>query len=111
MTFSPDSRLFAIRVKKSSVDLIAPETGARLATLDAPWQEEVDEMCFSADGTRLAVASRGSRQLIVWDLRAIRRSLAKLGLDWDQPPFPPPRPQTKVQLIVRDGAPAPAPQP
>jgi tetratricopeptide (TPR) repeat protein len=55
-------------------------------------------LAFSADGSRLAIVttsldperskSRHSELRLV-DLRALRRRLAGMGLDWDLPPYPP----------------------
>src|SRR5206468_246772 len=66
--------------------LVAVETGRELARLDDP-QRDAGAAAFTPDGTRLVATSRDG--LRVWDLRAIRRELAVLGLDWDAPPYPP----------------------
>jgi hypothetical protein len=70
------------------VQLIDPTTGRALATLQAPEPRQVSWLCFSPDGDRLAVATTGDH-VQLWDLRLIRRQLAAMGLDWDQPPDPP----------------------
>jgi hypothetical protein len=51
--------------------------------------EEGSPLCFSADGTKLAVYSAEAKVLMIWDLRQVRRQLAAIGLDWDAPPLPP----------------------
>jgi hypothetical protein len=45
------------------------------------------DLNFSSDDTFLTVAVDYAG-LCVWDMRAIRRRLAALGLDWEQPPLP-----------------------
>ena len=42
---------------------------------------------FSPDGSRLVVTTNDGPAVHVWDLRAIRRHLAEMGLDWDAPAF------------------------
>jgi serine/threonine protein kinase/WD40 repeat protein len=65
--------------------LVELATGRELAQLESPdtnaWYDT-----FTPDGTKLVVAARNG--LRVWDLRRIRTGLAKLGLDWDAPPYP-----------------------
>ena len=43
---------------------------------------------FSPDGSRLVTTSPEGPTVRVWDLRAIRRRLAGMGLDWDAPAYP-----------------------
>jgi serine/threonine protein kinase/WD40 repeat protein len=68
--------------------LIHAGTGKALATLEPPRDVGPTDVGWSPDGTRLAVGS-GNHTIHVWDLRAIRRGLAEVGLDWDLPPYPP----------------------
>ena len=42
-------------------------------------------MAFTPDGSQLVTTLTDRPYLRVWDLRAIRRRLAELGLDWDPP--------------------------
>ncbi len=42
---------------------------------------------FSPDGSRLVVTTHDGPAVHVWDLRAIRRHLARMGLDWDAPAY------------------------
>ncbi len=60
---------------------------------------------FSPDGSRLAVTTQEGPAVHVWDLRAIRRRLAAMQLDWEAPADPaidpaaaaaPPHPWTAV---------------
>jgi WD40 repeat protein len=84
MAFAPDGRMLALVPSSALVRLINPATGAELGTLEAPdVQERIVALCFSPDSVFLIAASL-SRRLHVWDLRAIRRQLAALGLDWEQ---------------------------
>jgi hypothetical protein len=53
----------------------------------------------SPDGNRLAVS--GPNVVHLWDLRRIREQLAKLGLNWDAPPYPPAAPVPTKALEVR----------
>jgi len=99
--------------------LLHAATGKELAVLEAPHDNGYTMGRFSPDGTRLAVAT-GNHTIHVWDLRAIRRGLAEIGLDWDQPEYPPAEPQAATPLTVivdpgeppkADRKPAPAPDP
>ena len=86
--FSQDGRVMALSLSCQQVRLAEAATGrtiAHLSTLQplaaAPW-------AFSSDGTRL-IASTCQKIAVIWDLRRIRQRLQTMGLDWDQPPFPP----------------------
>ncbi|HEX4644005.1 MAG TPA: hypothetical protein VH598_00195, partial [Verrucomicrobiae bacterium] len=86
MTFSPDSRLLAIVQAGRDIVLLRASTGLRLATLEAPHQPGINALSFSRDGSRL-IALEANQNLQVWDLREMRRELAELNLDWDEPPY------------------------
>jgi WD40 repeat protein len=75
-TFSGDGKLLAINPSRGLVRLIEPSTGRELATLptDMP-------LSFSADGG-LLVTRPANQVLQLWDLRAVRKQLAAMGLDW-----------------------------
>jgi tetratricopeptide (TPR) repeat protein len=79
------------------------ETGRELARFADPEQARLDGVAVTPDGSRVVTTLRDRPYLRVWDLRAIRRRLAGLDLDWYPPatfdareapgPFPPvPRP-------------------
>jgi serine/threonine protein kinase/WD40 repeat protein len=68
--------------------LIHARTGKALATLEPPRDIGPTGVAVSPDGTRLVVGT-SNHTIHVWDLRAIRRGLAEIGLDWDQRPYPP----------------------
>jgi WD40 repeat protein/predicted Ser/Thr protein kinase len=86
--FSPDGRLLALRISRSGIRLLETRAWSELATFDVPDQELACALAFSRDGARLAVACE-TRLVHCWDLREVRQSLARLGLDWDEPPYPP----------------------
>lgn len=56
-----------------------------LTTLTAPDAHTLSRLCFNHDGTELA-ASTDNHVVQLWDLRAIRRQLASIDLDWNIPP-------------------------
>jgi WD40 repeat protein len=86
LAFSHDGSVLAIATSPREVQLIDPGTGGVLATLTAPDPQLISWLSFSPDGGRLAVASEG-RVIQVWDLRLIRRQLARMHLDWGLPPL------------------------
>ena len=87
--FSADSKLLAVEEGHGAVRLLDPDSGQEYARLEDPNQERAAAFCFSPDGTQLVAPSHDSQTVHVWDLRAIREQLAKMGLDWDLPPYPP----------------------
>jgi WD40 repeat protein/tRNA A-37 threonylcarbamoyl transferase component Bud32 len=89
LAFSHDSRIMAVGSSSQSVHLLQVASGRELAVLDPPHRSgDICAIRFSPDGTQLAVLLRnGDVQL--WDLRLIRQRLASMGLDWDEPPYPP----------------------
>jgi tetratricopeptide (TPR) repeat protein len=87
--FSPDGQLLAVEDTPGAIRLVRPEDRAELARLEAPEQTRLQPRCFTPDGTRLIAVGVDTQALHVWDLRAIRRGLAEIGLDWDALPYPP----------------------
>ncbi len=84
--FSPDGRLVVVVEPSRVIRLVEIETGRTLARLESP------DLCgiwptFSPDGSRLVVTTNDGPAVHVWDLRAIRRHLAGMGLDWDAPAY------------------------
>jgi WD40 repeat protein len=104
VAFTQDSRLMAVSHSNDVIKLVDPATGREFATLPAARPSLISWICFSPDGSRLAVgAEKGLIHL--WDLRHLRGVLAELGLDWELPPFPPPNgsphsqpPQVQIDL-------------
>jgi serine/threonine protein kinase/WD40 repeat protein len=104
--FSPDSRLLAIGERHGVIQLSEVETGREIARLTFPEPSWYGPAFFSPDGAYLLAVHGENRGLYVWDLRRIREQLAGMGLDWDQPPYPPanPRPPTPLRVeIVKEG--------
>jgi tetratricopeptide (TPR) repeat protein len=87
----PDGKLLAVETGHGVVRLVDPDSGREYARLEDANQDRARHMAFSPDGTQLVVNSEGL-WLRSWDLRAIREELARRGLDWDLPPFPPASP-------------------
>jgi WD40 repeat protein len=86
--FSPDGKILAVETGNGVVRLVNPATGHDYARLEDPNQERASQVSFSPDGARLAIASADASAIHVWDLRAIRRNLGAVGLDWDAPEYP-----------------------
>jgi WD40 repeat protein len=97
-TFSPDGKLLAVDDGQGGIRLIDRHTGRDYARLEDPNQDRC-ALSFSPDGTQLISSSRDSQSIHVWDLRAIRRRLAEMHLDWDQPRFPPAPGRKDVQPL------------
>jgi serine/threonine protein kinase/WD40 repeat protein/Tfp pilus assembly protein PilF len=114
IAFADDAPVMAVPYDdRRQVGLLDPETGRELAVLAADNAQMIDRMALSADGGRLAVA-RSDNTVQLWDLRAVRRRLADLGLDWDPSPDRPEEtgPDTQpLTLAVEGPIPAAAPKP
>jgi serine/threonine protein kinase/WD40 repeat protein len=106
LTFSPDSRLLAHNTN-GLLKLYAVPAMEEIATLTPPNENSFEGMSFSADGSQLAVSALGVLQ--VWDLRTIRSGLAELGLDWDLPGYPHPRPIDRRPIEITVVTPPPSP--
>jgi tetratricopeptide (TPR) repeat protein len=87
MTFSPDGRQLVVQDSSRALRLVETATGRTLARLESPDACKVDAATFGPDGSRLVVSSNDGPSVRVWDLRAIRRRLAAMGLDWDAPAY------------------------
>jgi WD40 repeat protein len=96
---SADSRLAVLGTSDGFFRLVEIATGRELARFDDP-DHYAEWAAITPDGTRLLALARDG--LRVWDLRAIRRELGTMGLDWDAPPFPPApatEPVTDLRLV------------
>jgi WD40 repeat protein len=83
MAFTPDGSVVALEQSRRVVRLIEVTTGRDVARLEAADVPLCTPLCFSRDGSLLA--TRGGPELLqVWDLRAIRRGLKAMNLDWSQ---------------------------
>jgi len=105
--FSPDGRLLVVVDATRVIRMVETETGHTVARLESPDVCNASGASFSPDGSRLAVTTSDGPAVHVWDLRAIRRQLAKMGLDWDAPAYSdddpadrsaPPLPPLRVDL-------------
>ena len=81
ITFSSDSSMCAITVPPSQVQLVDPDSGNQLVTLETPEPHLLTRQAFSPDNRRLAVASL-DHCVLLWDLAKLRAKLSELGLDW-----------------------------
>jgi WD40 repeat protein len=90
VAFSPDSAIFASETysksHEGSIALIEVATGRELARLDDPDGAHAVNIVFSPDSRQLIIMLNGQPYIRIWDLRAVRRRLAELNLDWSPPP-------------------------
>jgi eukaryotic-like serine/threonine-protein kinase len=82
---SPDGKLLVVETSAGVAGLLDPSTGRELGRLEDPNQDRANHFAFSPDSTKLVSATSDGHCLHVWDLRAMRRQLAELGLDWHSP--------------------------
>jgi serine/threonine protein kinase/WD40 repeat protein len=100
-SFSPDSRLVAVQDTSRVIRLVETQTGRTLARLESPDLCGITATAFSPDGSRLVVTTQDGPAVHVWDLGAIRRHLARMGLDWDAPAYPDPGPAEPSSRTLR----------
>jgi eukaryotic-like serine/threonine-protein kinase len=84
--FSPDARLTVITEPSKVIRLVEFETGRTLARLESP-DLAGGSLIFSPDGSYLVMSTNDGPAVHVWNLRTIRRNLARMGLDWDAPAY------------------------
>jgi WD40 repeat protein/Tfp pilus assembly protein PilF len=85
LAFAPDSRTALYDDSAGTSILVEVETGRELARFEDPEQARLAGVAFTPDGSQLVTTLIERPYLRVWDLRAIRRRLAELRLDWDAP--------------------------
>jgi WD40 repeat protein len=102
---SPRVPLLALGTGRGSVRLL-DTAGKELAELEDPYNGVANSLIFSPDGTQLIAASDDNGAFGVWGLRALRRGLGELGLDWEAPPLPPPEERPPCRLVMVPGPPA-----
>jgi WD40 repeat protein/tetratricopeptide (TPR) repeat protein len=69
--------------------LLDPKTGNIRINTQSPNQSVYHSAILSQDRTVLCYINIDTSSIHAWDLRALRKHLAELGLDWDAPPYPP----------------------
>ena len=107
--FSPDGRVTAVVEPTRIIRLVNFATGRTLARLESPELGGINDLTFSPDGSRLVLNNRDrpAPSVRVWDLRAIRKDLAGMGLDWQAPAYPEPDPAAAtgpLEVAVNLGA-------
>jgi WD40 repeat protein/serine/threonine protein kinase len=88
VAFSPDGRLMALEMAPAVLHLKEVATGRTVAKLEDPCGDRASWQGFTPDGTRLVVLAKYGSAIHIWDLRAIRKRLKDMNLDWDWPAFP-----------------------
>jgi serine/threonine protein kinase/WD40 repeat protein/Flp pilus assembly protein TadD len=83
LAFAPDSRTAIYDDSAGTLIVAEVETARELARIEDPEQSRINRLQFTPDGSQLVTTLRERPYLRVWDLRAIRRRLAELWLDWD----------------------------
>jgi WD40 repeat protein len=83
--FSPEARHLLVQDADNILRLVETESGRTVARLESPDSCGVTYATFSPDWARLVVTTQEGPAVHVWNLRAIRRRLAAMGLDWDAP--------------------------
>jgi serine/threonine protein kinase/WD40 repeat protein len=87
LAFDRTGRLLAIGGGEAGVlHLVAVESGAKLAQLTAPEASRLQPLCFGSDDSALFATGKESQMLYTFELRAIRKGLREMGLDWKDPP-------------------------
>jgi len=88
VAFVPQGGLLALEMDPGVIHLKDIATGQTVARLEDPHGDRATWMGFSPDGGQLVVNAVYSKAIHVWDLRAIRRRLKAMNLDWDRPELP-----------------------
>ena len=85
--FSPDGQLVVLETGSGVARLIDADNGKEYARLEDPNQHRTAQFAFTPDGTKLVCATGIEGYCVhIWDLQAIRRELAEMGLDWESSP-------------------------
>ena len=80
-SFSPQGDLLALSDNVPPAGILDARGGDLITELPFPQFRTTRALSFSAGGRYVAVGTDDSR-IQLWDLDAIRRGLAELGLDW-----------------------------
>jgi len=109
--WSPNGRLVAATRDGVVCLLLDAETGTVMGRLQHPDPRLYAALVFSPDSAQLACSST-AHVVHLWDFRGLRRELAAVHLDWDQPPLPPvSAPVPAPRLCLTPSAPPAAPPP
>ncbi len=96
-----DGALFADLSNSEVIPLVEIATGKTLVQLGLPEPSASKYAAFSRDGAHLIHQSEDHDYICAWDLRALRRQLAKLDLDWEAPQFlPGPENERRLPPVV-----------
>jgi serine/threonine protein kinase/WD40 repeat protein len=85
VSFTTDGKLMALEMSPGVMHLVETASGRTVARLTDPDGDRATWQAFTPDGTRLVVLAGYSSAVHIWDLRAIRRRLKQMNLDWDWP--------------------------
>jgi len=88
VAFAQQAGLMALEMDPGDIHLKDMATGQTVARLEDPHGDRATWMGFTPDGGQLVVNAVYSKAIHVWDLRAIRRHLKAMNLDWDRPELP-----------------------
>jgi tetratricopeptide (TPR) repeat protein len=84
------------------VRLVRTATGKEVARLTVPEPTRLGVVCFTPDGSQLITQGSENGGLHIFDLRAIRRQLREIGLDWSDEPLPAPAEErSRTPLDIR----------
>jgi WD40 repeat protein len=87
VAFTADGTMMALEMAPGLIHLKDSSSGRTVARLEDPHGDLSTWMSFTPDGTQLIVVARYAGAIHRWDLRAIRKRLKTMGLDWDWPAF------------------------
>jgi Tfp pilus assembly protein PilF len=89
--FTPDGEyVTSVRDNPLRINVFKASSGEPLATLLEPYASVSWFQRWSPGRNMLAI--RGDHYRVrLWNVAAIRRQLAEMGLDWDEPPLPEPK--------------------
>ena len=73
--------MVALAHSRYVTQLVEPETGRVIASLENPGDIVTSQFTFDEAGSMLAVVTPHHAAL-VWDLRLMRQRLREMGLDW-----------------------------
>jgi serine/threonine protein kinase/WD40 repeat protein len=90
IAFSADGSQLLVQESSKLLRLIDTETGRLITRLESPDLCTLEALgaAFTPDGSKLVTVTRDGNAVHIWDLRAIRKQLAEMDLDWDAPPYP-----------------------